>query len=87
MEVVGLVSNKVYIVKISHTELEKFFNLYYGELEALKVGDTINLGKGYDFYHKTKEALNTTQEFINNNRKVIDTILDGINIMTRGQDK
>jgi hypothetical protein len=70
-----------YIAIVSHSEIEKFFDLYYGKQPRLKVGDEINLGKGYDFFKQTIEALGTTKKFIEENKKVIDTIFTGISIM------
>jgi len=70
-----------YIAIVSHAEIEKFLNIYYGRMENLKVGDEINLGKGYDFFKQTIEALGTTKKFIEQNKSVIDTIFTGISIM------
>jgi len=57
MEVLGIskqsYSDADYICKVTHAELKKFLNVYYTtknkDLEALKVGDVIDLAKGYDF--------------------------------------
>lgn len=56
MKVIGMVGNKEYLVQISHTELEKVFNKYYGKLEELKVGDTTDLGEGYNFASEIKSS-------------------------------
>jgi len=41
MKIIGTVSNKTYICEVTHTELEKFMNLYYDNLKTLKVGDKL----------------------------------------------
>lgn len=45
-----------YIAIVSHTELEKCADKYYGNLKPLKVGSEFNVGAGYDFASKIKEA-------------------------------
>lgn len=81
MKVIGKIENKQYICEVSHRELEKLLNLYYNKMEELKVGDEIDLGKGYDFMNETKEALSITKKFIDGNKKVIESIFNGINVM------
>lgn len=83
MEVIATAERDIYICKVSHNELEKFFNLYYGKFERLKVGTIVDLAKGHDFMEDTKNALNDTQKFIESNKEVINTILTGIQIMHR----
>ena len=87
MEVIATAERGVYICRISHIELEKFLDLYYGKLEHLKVGETIDLGKGHDFMEETKSALKDTQKFIKSNKEVINTILTCIQIMHREGEK
>lgn len=67
-----------YICTLRHTELEKFLNLYYGNLKNLQVGETVDLGKGYDFAHDAAEAMRKTREFIESNQKVVTAILNGL---------
>jgi len=81
MKVIGKASNDEYLCLVNHSELEKFVNLYYANMGKLKVGDEIDLGKGYDFMHDTKEALSSTQKLLKDNRKVIDAITTGIKVM------
>lgn len=52
--------------------------LYYSKMNRLKIGDNVDLDKGYDFWSDTQSALNTTEEFISKNKKTIDIILTGI---------
>lgn len=56
MKVIGMVGNKEYLVQVSHTEIEKVFNKYYNNLGELKVGDTLDLGDGYNFAADIKRA-------------------------------
>ena len=81
MKVIGTNKNE-YICTIGHSELEKFMNLYYNKMERLKVDDEVDLGAGYNFERKTRDALNQTQSFIKENKKVIEAIFNGIAIMS-----
>lgn len=49
MKIIGMVENGLYICQVSHTELEKLTDKYYGKLPKLEVGSTMDLGAGYDF--------------------------------------
>lgn len=85
MKVIGEVERgDIYICQVSHNELEKFMNLYYNKMSKWRVGDEIDLGKGYDFFQHTKDALRKTEEFIDSNKDVIEMIVTGISLMTRG---
>lgn len=55
MKIIGKTDNG-YIAEISHIELEKSADKYYGKLEKLKVGDNYDLGKGYDFRNDLRRA-------------------------------
>ena len=87
MEVIGLINNSTYICKVNHDELEKFFNAYYGKMKKLRVGDKPNLASGYDFTQEIKEAFRTTKSFIESNKKIIETILSGITIISHIEDQ
>ena len=75
----------VYLCEVTHTEIEKFLNEYYNRVATLKRGDTVDLGKGYDFLREAKEALKQTSDFISANEKVIASILSGIDILYRAE--
>jgi hypothetical protein len=81
MKVLGEGKNNSYICEISHTELEKFMNQYYGKMKSLKIGEEVNLGEGYDFYIDTKAALKETSDFIKANSKIIDAIMNGFRVL------
>ena len=81
MIVIGLGASDEYICKIKHSELEKYFNLYYNKMNRLKVGDTVDLGTGHDFASDTRRALQTTEEFIKDHKKIIDTIMQGFCVL------
>lgn len=55
MKIIGF-QDKSYIAVITHEELEKVFDKYYGKLNRLQVGDDINLGEGYNFRSDIKTA-------------------------------
>lgn len=74
MKVIGIVENDRYICEISHSEIEKFLDLYYGNKKNLYVGEEVNLGKGYDWYSKTQHALEKTEKFFQTNAETIDVI-------------
>lgn len=56
MKVIGKGDRGTYLVEVSHTELEKVADKYYGKLDELKVGQEFNLGAGYDFRQDIKSA-------------------------------
>src|SRR5688572_26645492 len=82
MKVIGRTSEHGgdYICTVSHTELEKFFGLYYDKLKRLNIGETVDLGKGYDHAGEIRDALRKTQEFVQGNQKVVTAILNGLRI-------
>lgn len=45
-----------YICQVSHTELEKLTDKYYGKLDRLSEGAEMNLGAGYDFRDDIRRA-------------------------------
>ena len=73
----GYDGNK-YVCEVSHRELEKYLNLYYGNLKNVKSGDEIDLAKGYDFHTDTKSALRATEDFLKANAQVVNAITSGI---------
>jgi hypothetical protein len=56
VKVIAKVSERTYLAEVSHDEIEKAFNKYYGKLEPLKVGETLDLGIGFDFSGKIEQA-------------------------------
>jgi hypothetical protein len=61
MKVLALVDRETYLCEVKHKELEKFLNLYYGKLEALKVGSEVDFGKGHDFHDDAINAMRRTR--------------------------
>jgi len=45
-----------YICEVSHTELEKVFDKYYGNLPKLETGANVELGDGHNFRGDIKSA-------------------------------
>lgn len=86
MRVIAKVDGDTYLCQIGHTEIENFMNLYYNKLSRLSVGDEVDLSKGYNFYKETRDALGKTEAFIKSNKDVIEMIVTGISLMTRGGD-
>ena len=84
MKIIGKGSGGTYICEVSHTEIEKFLNLYYGKMKHMKPGDDVDLGKGYQFHHDTVAALKKTDEFLQANKEVVAAITSGISIAVKG---
>ena len=81
MLIIGKISDRKYICEVTHTEIEKFMNLYYNDMGKLKVGDEVNLGKGYNFSVQIKYAMKKTEAFIAGNKEIIEAILNGISVV------
>jgi len=86
MKILGEAKNRKYICEVSHQELEKFLNQYYGNLKSLSPGDEIDLGKGYNFLSETKSAVGKVQDFIESNKLIIEAIINGVNLMGRNEN-
>lgn len=56
MKILGITAEGRYIAEVSHTEVEKVFDKYYGNLPKLSAGKEIDLGAGYDFRSSIKHA-------------------------------
>jgi len=76
MEVIAKVDSDEYICKVSHTEIEKLLNLYYGHKDQLRIGEIINLGAGYDYYSKTKKILGDAQKLFEVNEDNINHMIE-----------
>lgn len=69
MKVIGIDGQGNYIATVSHSELEKLSDKYYGKtkLEKLAIGSEFNLGQGYDFRESIsracKEMVNASKQF------------------------
>lgn len=81
MLIIGKISDREYICEVTHTEIEKFMNLYYNNMKKLEVGDEVDLGKGYDFSVQTQNAMKKTEDFIAGNKEIIEAILNGISVV------
>jgi hypothetical protein len=87
MKVIGIVDHGHYLMQVSHSEIEKHLNLYYDKLKKLKVGDEVDLGKGYDFASDIKESMMTTRGFIEANKEIIEAIMNGMQVIGRIEEK
>lgn len=83
MKVIAKISRSQYVCDVTHTEIKKFLNRYYGSgsLGILEVGQEIDLGKGYDFRSDIRDAMQKTQEFIEGHEKVVTAILNGLKFL------
>lgn len=83
MKVIGMAGdswNPHYICTIEHHELSKFLGLYYNKMQALKVGEVVDLGKGYDHASEIASAMKATQDLIKAHQPVVTAILNGLRI-------
>jgi len=87
MKIIAKVDDGVFVAQVSHTEIEKFMGLYYNNMDKIKVGDEIDLGKGYQFHNDTMNALKKTNEFLQANKTVVEAITTGITIAVKALDK
>lgn len=55
MKIIGIAGDK-YIAEVSHTELEKVMDKFYGKLEKLKAGDDLDIAEGYNFRREIEAA-------------------------------
>ena len=62
MKVIAKANDSTYLCEVSHSEIEKFLNQYYGKQPKLSVGDSVNLGQGYDFAARIEDACNRMAE-------------------------
>jgi hypothetical protein len=83
MKVIGIVDHEHYLMQVSHSEIEKHLNLYYDKLKKLKVGDEVDLGKGYDFERQIRESMSKTRGFIEANKEIIEAIMNGMQVISR----
>ena len=74
MKILGEGEGGNYICEISHTEFEKVFNKYYGDLRKLSVGDEFNLGNGYDFRRDIQDVCKQMTDTIDSFRQVQDSL-------------
>lgn len=80
MKVIGSGGNGKYICEVSHLELEKFLDLYYGKQKRLEVGDEVDLSKGYNHAADVEKALQSTRSFIQDNQATVTAIINGLRI-------
>lgn len=56
MKIIGKVNDETYLAEVSHKEIEKVLDKFYGKLQKIGVGEIINLSDGYDFRTDIKAA-------------------------------
>ncbi len=65
MKIIGESGNNKYICIVDHYEIEKFLNLYYDKLKKPKIGDEIDLSRGYDWAHDIEFFLSKHKILLN----------------------
>lgn len=86
MKIIGKTQSN-YIAEVNHAEIEKFMGMYYGKMDKLDIGEEVNLGKGYDFSVDISSSMNKTQEMIKANKKIINSIINGIQVVNFKETK
>lgn len=81
MKVLAAGKNNTFICEVTQSEVEKFMNLYYGNMKRLEAGQEIDLGAGHNFEYETRKALESTKALIKDNADVIKAITNGISII------
>ena len=81
-KVIAKITDEKYLIEVNHSELEKYLDLYYNNMKRLKVGEEVDLSKGYDWYHKTQDALKQTQKFFKANQENLEAITNAFLLKT-----
>ena len=89
MKVVGIVEpGEKYLAEVSHTELEKFTNQYYGKLKGVvRVGSELDLGKGYDFLRETRAVCQSVKDVVEKGSAFVKTLSEGICLLAEDGGK
>ena len=80
MKVIGFTGDNKYLCEVSHDEIERLLNLYYGKRERLKANEEIDLGRGYDFARDIADSMKQTREFVGSHQKIISAIVKGLSL-------
>lgn len=75
MKVIGKASNDTYLCEVTHDELEKSVNLYYGKLPRLEVGSKMDMGAGYNFTSQIECCLKRMEEADRDFMRARETLL------------
>ena len=62
MKIIGESSSDHYIAVVSKDEIGKVFGKFYGKLQPIKVGDTINIAQGQDFCGEIQRVCSAMQD-------------------------
>ena len=68
MKVIGKGERDTFIGEFSQSEIQEFLNVHFRDKKDLKVGDEVDLGRGYNFAREVKrsvESINATIEGAN----------------------
>jgi len=85
MKVLAKIESGKFLCEVSDHELRKFMKTF-GNFQ-MRVGENIDLTKGYDFASDAIEAMKKTNEFVSSNKTIIKTIIKGINIFGSDESK
>lgn len=77
MKIVARITEDDFICEINAYELQKFMGTYYSCNHGLKVGEVVDLGKGYDHTVKIAESLSAMEKVCNDVEKITEAIRCG----------
>ncbi len=77
MKVIGKARAKHYICEVTHDEIEKYLNLYYGNKNELSIGDEVDMGQGYNWADKIKDAVSKMSDLIDKADQVTSALKMG----------
>jgi len=80
MKVIAKVQDGKFLCEVTNREIKEFMNTFNEGSMNMRVGQIIDLGKGYDFARDAIDAMKKTNDFISSNKEVIRTIFEGIKI-------
>jgi len=85
MKVLAKIQTGKFLCEVSDYELRKYMNKFRDF--GMDVGREVDLAEGYDFVQDAVKAMEQTEEFISSNKKIIETILKGINVIRKTDDE
>jgi len=81
MKIIGEITGEEFICQISKAEIEKVLGLYYGKMPRVKVGDSINLGDGYDYKNDIQRACQSMEDTMKNFERCRSTLSNFANMI------
>jgi len=87
MKVIAKVQDGKFLCEVTSREIKEFMNIFNDGNLSMRVGQFIDLGKGYDFAEDARRAMEKTEAFISSNKQVIKSIIEGVKVFKNLDDK